>query len=70
MKEITIKVAGMHCEGCSNRIKNSLESIEGVEVIDANHETGLVKVTLSKDIPMETITSQIEDIGFDIEKEN
>ena len=31
LKEIEIKVKGMMCEGCENRIKNALSTINGVE---------------------------------------
>ena len=34
MKEINIKVKGMMCEGCENRIKNAVSTINGVESVE------------------------------------
>ncbi len=68
MEKITIKVEGMHCEGCENRIINSLKSIGGVEDVTANHEDGIVVVIANK-IDRHIIEETIEDIGFKV-KEN
>lgn len=69
MEKITIKVEGMHCEGCENRIINSLKSIDGVEDVTANHENGIVVVMVNKIIDRNIIEEAIEDIGFEV-KEN
>ena len=68
MKEITLKVKGMVCGGCENRVKNALGEIEGVENIEASFETGIVKVTSKDDVKKETLEETIEDIGFEVEK--
>ena len=31
MKDIKLKIAGMHCTGCSSRLEKSVKNIEGVE---------------------------------------
>ncbi len=63
MKELVWKVTGMHCEGCEARIKKSLLAIQGVEEVEANHETGKVKIKISKDIE-EELADRLSDIGF------
>ena len=45
MKETIIKVEGMICYGCENRVQNALKTIEGVEKVIANHTNGTVTVT-------------------------
>lgn len=65
MKEI-IKVNGMVCEGCENRIKNALKTIEGVEEVVADHKTGIVTVTAKEDISKNVIEEKIQDIGFEV----
>ena len=50
MKEVTINVKGMVCNGCENRIKNALKTIEGVENVSANHNTGIVSITLNNEV--------------------
>lgn len=69
MKETTIKVKGMMCEGCENRIKNALGEIEGIKEVEANHNTGLVKITSTDEVKKEEMEETIEDIGFEVEKE-
>jgi Cu2+-exporting ATPase len=69
MKETIIKVEGMVCNGCENRVKNALKNISGVEEVIADHTTGIVKVTSNEEVLENTITEKIEDLGFDIVKE-
>ncbi len=66
MKELELKVNGMVCNGCENRVKNALETIEGVKEVIANHNDGTVKVTLKEDIDVKVIEQKIEDIGFEV----
>ena len=70
MKETTIKVKGMVCNGCENRVKNALKNIEGIEEVVANHNDGIVVVTSKESVSKETMEEKIEDIGFEVEKEN
>jgi Cu2+-exporting ATPase len=69
MKETIIKVEGMVCNGCENRVKNALKNISGVEEVIADHTTDIVKVTSNEEVLENTITEKIEDLGFDIVKE-
>lgn len=66
MKEIKIKVKGMHCSGCENRIKKVLELLDEVESVSASSSEGEVIVTLNKEINLELIKEQIEDLGFEV----
>ena len=66
MKEMLIKVEGMVCGGCENRVKNAISTIDGVETVEASHETGIVKVIAKNDIEQTIIEEKIEDIGFNV----
>ena len=70
MKEIQIKVNGMVCEGCENRVKNALSTITGVEKVEANYETGKVIVLVSEEVSKMVLEEKIDDIGFEVEKED
>lgn len=70
MKDIELKVEGMVCNGCENRVKNALKNINGVEEVEANYTTGIVKVTASDDVLENTIKEKIEDIGFEVVEED
>ncbi len=69
MKETTIKVKGMVCGGCENRVQNALKNISGVENVVASHDTGIVKVTARDDVSENTMKEKIEDIGFEVIKD-
>ena len=66
MTEIKLKINGMACEGCENRVKSALLLIDGVESVDANHTTGMVIINLKKDLDIAQIKEKIIDIGYDI----
>ena len=63
MKEITLNVDGMHCEGCENRIKKALNN-KGIEDVKASHHDGNVIIKTNNDI--NEIKEIIEDLGFKI----
>lgn len=68
MKEIKINVSGMHCEGCEKRIINSLSLLEEVKDVMANHNDGTVVIKIDKEIDLNVIKEQIEDLGFEIKE--
>lgn len=70
MNEIILKVNGMMCEGCENRVKNSLKNIEGVKEVTADHNTGNVTVNANDEVSKELIIETIEDIGYEVVKED
>lgn len=69
MKELEIKIDGMVCGGCENRVKTALLNIEGVESVDANHNTGMVIVKSKEDLDAEQIKEKIIDLGYEIIEE-
>lgn len=68
MKEINIKVNGMVCGGCENRVKNAISTIEGVESVTADHNTGKVVVSAKDEVKESEIKEKVEDIGFEVVK--
>lgn len=70
MRETIINVKGMVCGGCENRIKNALEEIKGVEKVEADYKTGIVKILANENIERKAMEDTIEDIGFELVKEN
>lgn len=70
MKEIKIKVEGMVCEGCENRVKNALTTIEGIEKVEASYQKGEVTIFAKEEISKSVMEEKIEDIGFEVVKED
>ena len=66
MEEIILKVEGMVCNGCENRVQNALKTIEGVENVVADHTTGTVTINAKEGISKEVLKEKIEDIGFEV----
>ena len=66
MEKITIKVEGMVCEGCENRVKNAVGGIEGVKSVTADHTIGKVFVTANDDVSKEVIKETLEDVGYEV----
>lgn len=69
MKEIIIKVEGMVCNGCENRVQNVLKMVDGVENVIADYKTGTVKISSNIEIDKNDIKEKIEDIGFEIKED-
>lgn len=69
MKETILKVNGMVCGGCENRIKNALNQLDGVTNVEADYNTGTVKIISKEDVKKEQMEETINDIGFEVEKE-
>ena len=66
MKELKLKVEGMVCEGCENRVKSAISLMDGVGNVDANHNTGIVTVNVKEDLDIAKIKEKIEDLGYDV----
>lgn len=69
MKELRIKINGMVCGGCENRVKTALSEINGIESIDADHNTGMVTIKSKNDLDVDQIKERITDLGFEIIEE-
>ncbi len=69
MKETIIKVTGMVCNGCENRVQNALKTIEGVENVVANHKNGTVTITSRNEVSENVMKEKIEDIGFEVKED-
>ena len=71
MKEIELKVTGMHCGGCENRVKNAVSDIKAVKSVTADHEACKVNVEFKKDVDDNTISlvkEAIERLDFKVEE--
>ena len=70
MKETILIVNGMMCGGCENRVKNAIKNIEGVENVTADHNTGKVIVISNNEVSKEIIKETLEDIGYEVVRED
>ena len=65
--KIEIRISGMSCTGCENRVENVLKDIENIESVNANYNTGIVEIETNniKDLDMDMIKETLEDLGYD-----
>ena len=63
MKELKIKINGMVCGGCENRVKIALSEISGVESVDADHNTGIVTIKSEKDLEIAQIKEKEKELN-------
>jgi len=45
IKETTIKINGMMCNGCEETVVNAVKTVEGVESASASHEQGTATIS-------------------------
>lgn len=69
MKVLVIKVEGMVCGGCENRVQNALKTLDGIESVIANYKKGIVKLKINEKIKEEIIKEKIEDLGFTVKED-
>ncbi len=64
--EKTMQIEGMMCSHCEARVKQCLESVDGVSEAIVNHKKNSAKVILSKDVADEALKKAIEDQGYKV----
>lgn len=63
MEKITLKIEGMHCDACKNRLENALNTKENIKSAKVNLEKNIAEIEFEK-ITKEEIEEYIDDIGF------
>ena len=58
--EKTLTIEGMMCTHCEARVKKALEALENVTQAQVSHEKGNAVVTLSADVPNDTLKQAVE----------
>ena len=65
MKEIKLKIEGMHCAGCSNRLEKILNNVDGIESTKVSLEEKSADIKYNEEeVELNTILQEIEDAGF------
>lgn len=66
MERKSISVTGMSCNGCEQNVENTLQTIEGVSRVDADHGTNTVELVAEDDVAEDDIEAAIENAGYDV----
>lgn len=71
MLKQTIKVKGMYCTGCENRIQNRLKTIDGITNVNADFTKQEVLVECKdEEFDFNLVKSAIEDLGYEIKQDS
>ncbi len=62
----TLKIEGMMCMHCENRVKETLENIDGVQEAIVSHTENKAEVKLSKDLDFEVLKTAVEKQGYKV----
>ena len=65
--QVTYQVKGMMCAHCEGRVKKALEGLDGVTSAKADHNSGTVEVTETRNVPENDFKSAILKSGYEYE---
>ncbi|MBR0426860.1 MAG: heavy-metal-associated domain-containing protein [Clostridia bacterium] len=69
MENIILKINGMKCTGCSQRVERALKNTDGIESASVNLETREANISYNKGlVTYDKICETIVDLGFEVEK--
>jgi copper chaperone CopZ len=64
-KNLTVKVSGMHCDGCAHSIEKSLSKVSDVKNVRADFDNAEVRLEIDQDkVELEKIRRAIRKAGF------
>jgi len=67
MQNVTIKISGMSCGGCTSSVTKALEQIDGVSNVEVILEPGQATVGFDEaKTNLAALNTAIEDAGFDV----
>lgn len=69
MKTYDLKVSGMTCSGCEQRLTKALLQIEGVRQVEASAVNDSIRLSVSNDFSqIESVTDKIQMMGYEVEQ--
>lgn len=66
MERKTITVTGMSCSGCEQNVETTLQNLDSVSRVDADHEADSVDVVLEDGVADDDVNAAIEQAGYDV----
>ncbi|MBW3597530.1 MAG: heavy-metal-associated domain-containing protein [Planctomycetes bacterium] len=65
--EIELRVSGMSCQGCEQALSMALRQHDAVESAQADARSGVVRVTVKRDVDASELKERIYAAGYDVE---
>ena len=68
-KKITLKISGMGCRACSEKIEKALALLPGILEVKVDHAAGRGEIRLDPEkITSSEIVEAIDDLGYEAEE--
>lgn len=64
MREVTLRIGNMHCDGCVRRVSQTLGNVSGVQVGEVR--IGAARVQAPEDVPDEALVSALAKMGYPV----
>lgn len=69
MENIILKINGMKCTGCSQRVERALKNTDGIKDAIVDLESKKANISYNEDeISVKQIREIITDVGFEVEE--
>ena len=62
--KLNLKIDGMGCEHCIKSVREALEGVNGVKVLDV--KIGSAEVEVENDSVLNEIREKLDDVGYDL----
>ena len=62
----TLRIKGMMCEHCENRVRTALEALPQITSAQVSHKAGTAIVTLNAPVDDETMKQAVEEQGYQV----
>lgn len=65
-QQTTIAIHGMSCPHCTARVKDALESVDGVAGAEVDLDAGQATVTLNGSVSREQLVDAVSEAGYEV----
>ena len=65
MKQLTLVVEGMMCDGCAGAVREALTEVAGIESVDVSLEEKRARVTVAEGTPDAALTGAVATAGYE-----
>lgn len=67
MRDVTLTVSGMKCDGCVESVRDALEDVAGVESVEVSLDRGEARVTAAEEASEAAMSAAVEEAGYSVE---
>ncbi len=64
MKKIVLKIEGMSCDGCRNRLEKFLSKKKGIQKVEVSLEKKLAYIECEDNVSIDELNDYVDDAGY------